>query len=261
MVPSGQTRVIDIETVRRLRISLVGGQIDVIGHDDPGTRVEVHSVRGRDLRITLDGDSLEVDHMRLGWSSLMDIARFLGPDTARARISILVPRHTALNLGTVTADVLASGLIGSARINTVSGEIQVESHRGDVAARAVSGEIGVSDHHGPLHTQTVSGEITASGAISPFDSETASGKTFLDITGPAGHIATKTVSGHSTVRVDGDLGVHYALNSVSGKVSIDGQVGDLRTGQLPGGGETVEITANSVSGSLTILRRGTADAS
>lgn len=36
IIHPGETRVIDIEDVRRLKVGLIGGQIDVIAHDEPG---------------------------------------------------------------------------------------------------------------------------------------------------------------------------------------------------------------------------------
>ena len=42
LIAPGEERVIDIENVSRLKIGLVGGQVDVIAHDEPGIRIEVH---------------------------------------------------------------------------------------------------------------------------------------------------------------------------------------------------------------------------
>ena len=44
IIHPGDTRVIDIETARTLKIGLVGGQIDVIAHDEPGIRSVVSTV-------------------------------------------------------------------------------------------------------------------------------------------------------------------------------------------------------------------------
>src|SRR6478752_7091814 len=62
LIHPGETRVIDIETVRKIKIGLVGGQIDVVAHDEPGARIEVHAVTIKDLRIEATGDVLEIDH-------------------------------------------------------------------------------------------------------------------------------------------------------------------------------------------------------
>ena len=72
-------KVIDIEIVRKLKVGLISGQVDIVAHDEPGARVEVHSVSGRDLKISVDGDSLEIDHPQLRWDNWVDVfASFRG---------------------------------------------------------------------------------------------------------------------------------------------------------------------------------------
>ena len=67
LVAPGQTKIIDVELVRKLKVSLIGGTVDIIGHDEPGARIEVHGVTGKDLKISMDGDRLEIDHPQLRW--------------------------------------------------------------------------------------------------------------------------------------------------------------------------------------------------
>ena len=50
-------KVIDIEMIRKLKVSLIAGQVDIVGHDEPGARVEVHSVRGKALKVFVGGDT------------------------------------------------------------------------------------------------------------------------------------------------------------------------------------------------------------
>jgi hypothetical protein len=66
-------KVIDLDLVRTLKVSLVGGQIDIVAHDEPGARVEVHSVSGKDLKVSIDGDTLEIDHPQLAWDNFLDV--------------------------------------------------------------------------------------------------------------------------------------------------------------------------------------------
>ena len=54
-------KTIDIESARSLKVGLIGGQIDIVAHDEPGVRVEVHSVSGKDLKVSIDGDQVEID--------------------------------------------------------------------------------------------------------------------------------------------------------------------------------------------------------
>ena len=55
-------KTIDLELVRHVRVSLMAGSLDVIAHDEPGCRVEVSAVEGRDLKVAIEGDTLLIDH-------------------------------------------------------------------------------------------------------------------------------------------------------------------------------------------------------
>ena len=88
-------KTIDVENVSRLKVALVAGQIDIIGHDEPGARVEVHSVSGRDLKISIEGDTLEIDHPQVHWDNFLDVFTW-SKGSARAEVSRpSVPRGLA----------------------------------------------------------------------------------------------------------------------------------------------------------------------
>ena len=78
LIHPGETRVIDVDDVRTLKIGLVGGQVDVIAHDEPGVRIEVHGVTVKDLRIEATGDALEIDHPQLRWDNFLEAFRNFG---------------------------------------------------------------------------------------------------------------------------------------------------------------------------------------
>ena len=56
LIQPGQSKVIDLEFVRSLKVGMIGGKIDVIAHDETSARVEVHSVTGKELKVEIDGD-------------------------------------------------------------------------------------------------------------------------------------------------------------------------------------------------------------
>ena len=37
-------KVIDIDGINKLKVGLIGGQVNIVGHDEPGVRIEVNSV-------------------------------------------------------------------------------------------------------------------------------------------------------------------------------------------------------------------------
>ncbi|OJX73021.1 MULTISPECIES: DUF4097 family beta strand repeat-containing protein [unclassified Leifsonia] len=259
LVQPGESRTIDVELVRTLKVGFIGGQIDVIAHDEPGARVEVHSVQGRDLKITIDGDRLEIDHPQLRWDNFIEVFKSMRSN-AKADVSVLVPRDVALKFGVVSATALISGLHTDARLSTVSGDVVADGLVGDIELNSVSGELSVRDHAGRINAHTVSGDVTVSGSIRKLSVDGVSGDVMADISGTPDEIAINTVSGDSTIRIPEAIGARYRANTVSGRVQLDnvvvvGSVGKGYTGTAGTlDGSWVDINVNSVSGAVSVLR-------
>jgi DUF4097 and DUF4098 domain-containing protein YvlB len=221
-------KVIDIERIRTLKVGLIAGQVDIVGHDEPGARVEVHSVRGKALKVSIDGDTLEIDHPQLGWDNFIEVFKsFRG--SASADISIMVPR-----------------------------DVVVDNHRGDLELNAVSGEISVRNHTGRIVAHTVSGDVTATGEIASFASDGVSGNVFLDLAGIPDEVRVNTVSGDVTVRLEPDVPAQYKINTVSGKLQLDdAEITGVRGGYTGKFGvleqQWLEFRANTVSGNVSVL--------
>ena len=216
LIQPGETKTIDVEVVRSLKVGLIGGQIDIIGHDEPGARIEVHSVSGRDLKILVDGDRLEIDHPQLRWDNFIEVFKTMR-SSAKADISVLVPRDVALKFGVVSASALVAGLETDAKLSTVSGDIVVDNVTGDLELNSVGGELSARDHRGRVVAHTVSGDVTVTGAIPKFSVDSVSGDVMVDITGTPDEISSNTVSGDLTVRIPEAVGARYQVNTVSGQ--------------------------------------------
>ncbi len=264
IVHPGETRIIDIDDIRSLKASLIGGQIDVVAHDEPGARIEVHSVTVKDLRIEASGGSVEIDHPQLRWDNFLEVFRNFGSGGPKAEISVAVPRETALTLGVVNASALVADLAADARLNTVSGDIVVDSLAGDLTANAVSGDLHARGLAGSLTANSVSGDVIVTGALDRVTADTVSGGMLIDADGGVHRIALNTVSGDTTVRLDAGYAANYVVRSVSGRVQLDGTVRSGRgsgpttnysgsVGEL--NGTFVDVRANSVSGDITVVRR------
>ena len=259
LIQPGESRTIDIEVVRALKVGFIGGQIDIVGHDEPGARIEVHSVSGRDLKILIDEDRLEIDHPQLRWDNFIEVFKSMR-SSARADVSVLVPRDVALKFGVISATALISGLRTDARLSTVNGDVVVDGLVGDIELNSVSGELSVRDHTGRISAHTVSGDVTATGAIRRFSADGVSGDIMLDVTGTPDEIAVNTVSGDTTIRIPEALGARYRVNTVSGRVQLDNLtvVGGMGKGYTGTSGVLdgtwVEINVNSVSGDAAVLR-------
>ena len=253
-------QVIEVDEVRSVRVQVVGGRVDVVAHDEPGVRLEVHSVDGRPLEVSLEGGELRVGYPFTlgGWEGFLEKFRNFR-DKDRVDISLAVPRALPTKVGTVSADGLLAGLHAHASVSTVSGSLVVDGTRGSLGANTVSGEIVVRDHHGELTTNSVSGEVAASGALTRVHSTTVSGELALDVTAGASSIDASSVSGDVTVRLPEGEGVHVSANAVSGRLVVDGR--DHNRGSLPGhrvdvttGDGRSRLSASTVSGHVTLLR-------
>jgi hypothetical protein len=250
-------KVIDFEHISTLKVALVAGQIDIVGHDEPGVRVEVHSVSGRDLKVALDGDTLEIDHPQLSWDNFLDAFKAYG-GRARAEVSVMVPRDVTLKFGVVSASALISGLSRDASISTVSGDVVVDGMSGYLTLNAVSGEIAVRNHDGNISAHTVSGDVTATGRIGKFSSDGVSGDVFLDISGTPDDVRINTVSGAITTRLAPGTPAQYRINTVSGKLQLDDSAISGVRGSFTGkygslDGSWLEFKANTVSGNVSVL--------
>lgn len=258
-------RVIDVGgsegPVRRVKVRLVAGRVDVVAHDreDGDATVEVTSVHGRPLEVSWSRGDLEVAHPRLRWDSLFEHRpRWPGRDD-EAVVSIAVPRGTEVELGTVSGDGLVSGVQAAAAVRTVSGTVVVDGVHGAVSARTVSGEIEVREQHGTFTGQSVSGALSVHAVHLPsLSSRSVSGDVSVDLVEVPCELRVRTVSGDVTLRVPGGAGYDVRARSVSGTVVADGRRIDGRPGRVSGrltaGDGDVRLVADTVSGDVTLLR-------
>jgi len=250
-------KVIDLENIRRLKVGLVGGHVDIVGHDEPGVRVEVHSVHGRELLVRVDGDRLEIDHPQLRWDNWIDVFKNFG-SSIRAEVSVLVPRTVAVTLGVVSADALVAGLEADVQLNTVSGDLVADGLTGKLTANSVSGEITVRDHAGGIGVNTVSGAVIASGAVTKVDVDGVSGEIMLDASGIPDAVRVNTVSGSVTARFEPDTPSAYTVQTVGGKLQLDAQSISVVKGRYTARhGELdkrwTDVRINTVGGDVSIL--------
>jgi len=250
-------KTIDLENVRRLKVGLVGGNIDIVAHDEPGIRVEVHGVTGRELLVKLDGDRLEIDHPQLRWDNWIEVFKNFG-SRITAEVSVLVPRGTQLTLGVVSASALVAGLEADVQLNTVSGDLVADGTTGKLTVNSVSGEVTIRDHAGPVGVNTVSGDVIASGAITKLDADGVSSEIMLDATGVPDAVRVNTVSGAVTARFEPEAPGSFTVQTVGGKLQLDARSVSVvkgrytaRHGELDG--RWTDVRINTVGGDVSIL--------
>lgn len=258
VIQPGENRVIDVADVTQLKASLVGGQIDIVGHDEDHVRVEVHSVAVKDLRIEVTDHELEIDHPQVRWDNFIKAFGHFGSSGPRAEISVAVPRHIELSLGVVSASALVAGMEDDATINTVSGDVLVDGLIGDLNTHGVSGDVQVRGLVGDFSSDMVSGDIAVAGEVAKTDINTVSGAVFVDASGSLQDASFNSVSGSTTLRLDDDYAAQYNVHTLSGRVQIDGVSRSKNYSGHAGAlsGMFADVRANSVGGDVTVLRRG-----
>jgi len=260
-------KVLDVgdenETVRRLKLGLVAGRVDIVTHDDsPTARVEVHEVKGKPLLVSWDGSTLKISHVKEKDGNLWDSLTSLTQDKGRrtARVSISVPATTEINASTVSAEALINGVRATVKANTVTGVITLDEITGDVDANTVSGDIECHALAGDFKGNSISGALTVQASrLGQVKLNTVSGDITLDLTDGRAQIQSNSVSGDVTVRIPRGGGFDVAAHTASGHVVIDGQSMNggsphQRGGQLSDGDKALVIKANSVSGNVVVLR-------
>jgi hypothetical protein len=252
-----EPKVIDTGIVRRLRVGLAGGQVDVVAHDEPTARVEVHSVSGKPMKIELDGDTLTIDHPQIRWDDPIGFLKsFRGK--AHADVSVLVPRDAIVTLGVVSAGALLSGTNRGAALNTVSGDVVVDDVAGDVTVNAVSGTTTIRELDGALTVHTVSGDVVATGAIPRFSADGVNADVVLDLHGTPDQARVNTVSGSVSVRLEDGVPYRCTVSTASGKLQFDdSEIRGVRGSYVKQGGELsgqwLDLKVNSVSGDIAVL--------
>ncbi|WP_416395707.1 MULTISPECIES: DUF4097 family beta strand repeat-containing protein [unclassified Curtobacterium] len=252
-----EPKVIDTGIVRRLRVGLAGGQVDVVAHDEPTARIEVHSVSGKPMKIELDGDTLTIDHPQVRWDDPIGFLKsFRGK--AHADVSVLVPRDAIVTLGVVSAGALLSGTNRGATLNTVSGDVVVDGVAGDVTVNAVSGTTTIRELDGALTVHTVSGDVVATGAIPRFQADGVNADVVLDLHGTPDQARVNTVSGSVSVRLEDGVPYRCTVSTASGKLQFDdSEIRGVRGSYVKQGGELsgqwLDLKVNSVSGDIAVL--------
>lgn len=251
------SKVIDLHEVRTIKVGLVAGHVSIVGHDEPGARVEIHSIDGKPIKVSIEGDALEVDHPQLNWENFVDVFKYFRGH-ARAEVSVLVPRRVELKLGVISASAFITGLTNGGKISTVNGEIVVEESVGTLELNAVSGELCVREHVGAVSARTVGGDISVTGDVEKVGAETVSGNIMLDLRGTPDSVRTHTVSGNVSARLVADVPAEYRINTVSGRVQLDDSAITGVHGSYTGtygelDGSWLEFTANTVSGDISVL--------
>lgn len=252
-------RTDDITGVARLRVQLVSGEVSVEGHDADHVHLEVEEVVGNPLDVTQEGDRLTVGYPALGWDGWWKrLSSFRSDDYARVRV--LVPRGTAVMVGTVSAQVRVGGVREDVRVATASAPVRTHGTRGSLDVKTASGPVEVADHDGPLSVSTAAGRVEVAGTLPRADVTTVTGSVVLETAARTSVVDLTTVSGAMDLRLPAGTGLSLTARSVTGAVVVDGI--DRRAGTRPStttvqettGEEACWLRTKTVSGALRVRR-------
>jgi Toastrack DUF4097 len=243
--------------VRRVRVRLVDGHIDVVAGTGPA-RLEVTSLEGPPLVAHLEGGDLTVSYDDLSWSRLLDWVRH---GRRRVTASLSVPADCSVELGVVSASAVVAGLRDVCSVRAVSGDVTLDNLGSSVDAQTVSGDLESRSLRGSLRFTTVSGDLTVVDGVSDsVRAKTVSGDVALDLdlTGP-GYAEVDSVSGDVTVRVPATTGVQVDVVSTTG--ALDSAFPGLRRESRPGRGRlegtigdgAARLRVRTVSGDVALL--------
>ena len=128
---------LEFDDVTGLRVRLIAGSVAVLATTGKPT-LEVSSIEGDPLNVTLADGVLTVAHENLSWEGLL---KWLRPQRHSATVTVSVPRKCASQVGVVSATAVMSGMGARASVKSVSGGITLDGVTGDVDANTVSGAV------------------------------------------------------------------------------------------------------------------------
>ncbi|MDI3385957.1 DUF4097 family beta strand repeat-containing protein [Streptomyces sp. B-S-A8] len=255
------------EPVSSVRVRIAGGAVNVVGTEEGATHLELSEIDGPPLRVVREGTTLSVAYDDLPWKGFL---KWLDPKGWRrhAVVSLAVPSGADVEVGTVGATAMVSGVEGRTTVRGVHGETTLAGLSGDVRAETVSGTVEAQGVTGDLKFGSVSGDLTVVAASASVRAESVSGDMIVDLDGSdrAPDVRLSSVSGEIAIRLPHPADAVVEADTTSGTVSnafedlrVGGGWGTKRiTGRLGAGTGTLKAT--TVSGAIALLRRPQPDA-
>lgn len=220
-----------------VEISSTNGTVDVSGWDRPAVSVKAELTSDVDrVEVTSSGDHtvVRVIQRHSGGPSFN-----FGHDETHLRVQ--VPKDSALEVSSVSANVTSTGVLGTQRLKTVSGDITGEIGPADIEVKSVSGSLKLRGKGQPakLHVSTVSGDLELKHAAGDLEATTVSGEATVELD-PARSVRLRSTAGDLTFEGRLVRGADFDAQSVSGDLKV-------RAGSEDG----FEFEAASVSGDIS----------
>lgn len=206
-------RTLDAASDGEVHISNISGSITINGWTRD--QVEVTGQLGRNVEELIferDGDRVTIK---------VKVPKKSGRGI-ESDLHIQVPQGSSIDVGTVSADIDVTDILGEQQLNTVSGDINTEAVASDISLEAVSGDIAVEGQQKAAETdaRSVSGDVTLFRLSGSIEAESVSGDVIVD-EGEFDRASMNTVNGDILFQAGLRDGAKLQAETVNGGVDID----------------------------------------
>lgn len=251
---------IDLPEITRVVVRVVAGDVTITTGTTP--RIEVTRESGSPVDVCVHEGVLNVLQPDADVAPLERFIKwFVDGRRHRCSVAITAPPDVSIDVTTVSAPVIASGLRGGSRVKTVSGDVTLSTLGSQVDVKTVSGDVEAKAIAAELKLKSVSGDMSVvDGACRFVHARSVSGDILLDLDlNPGGTYDVQTVSGGVALRTTSDPNLSVDATTVSGDVISDF---GLDYGHRPGrrylhdtiGNGGARLRVKTVSGDLRVLR-------
>lgn len=219
-----------------IRVRTVDGDQSTVELDGPAKLIEA-------IDVELIGDRLVIEQRHKLFGA--------GPWRGSVRLHAQVPHHSRVELATAAGDAKLDGTFDGLKAQSASGDVSVTGELdGDADVNSVSGNAHLPHVAGDLTMKTVSGDVVAESVAGSVRAKSVSGDVRVGSL-REGQVSVQSVSGDVQLGIASGTSVDVDAGSASGVLNSEVPLSNT-PGE--GGGPTVVIRSNTVSGDFRVFR-------
>jgi hypothetical protein len=220
-----------------LHVNLGSGDLDVSAEDVGQTTVTVAGDGADRVTVEQRGNRILVlaAHRGVGFFAV----------SSHLQVHVSLPADSELVAELGSADVVAVGRLGTARVRSGSGAVRLGELAGDALVQSGSGDVHLGVTRGDIRARSASGDVHVREPQGDVTLSTASGDLYVG-TMWRGELRAKNVSGDIGVGIPEGVPVWTDISCVTGSITST-----LRgAGQPEEGQDFVRVRASTVSGDV-----------